>query len=420
MNGLWKNGKWPGAIRRWSAAAPGNLALGVVSVALAVALWVAVTIHNNPTEPQDWEVRAEPRNLPGKYIVTAIEPQKVKARFLIPRSVKDDYSPADEARGEIDLSRVEEEAAGREEFTLERQVRILSGHSDVQASPLTPVKVTIELARSKRVPVQVKSTGNPQVGYVAEVQPPSVSEVTVTGSKGNLALVEYVTADIKLDGLTVSVDPSVDLQPRNRDGHLVSGVTVQPRDTTVRIKVTQVLFERQVAVDVRVRGQPRLGVRITSVVADPALVKVSGPLEQINSISSVPTEEIDIEGAQQDVRRPVRLRPPQNITSSTQTVTVTIGLQVVRASAPVSVVPRVINVRADLTATLITPVVAVTLSGPLGELAQLRATDVSVIVNVAGLGPGIHRVEPQVFVPPNLHYESTAPEKVEVSITPAR
>jgi YbbR domain-containing protein len=154
--------------------------------------------------------------------------------------------------------------------------------------------------------------------------------------------------------------------------------------------------------------------------ADPVLVKVSGPLDIINSISSIPTDDVDIEGAVQDVKRFVRLRPPLNVTTSTQTVTATVGLLAVRASAPVSVVPRVSNLGVNLTASLVTPIVAITLSGPLGDLAQLRATDVSVIVNVAGLGPGTHRVEPQVFVPPNLQQESIVPDKVEVVITPAR
>jgi YbbR domain-containing protein len=210
------------------------------------------------------------------------------------------------------------------------------------------------------------------------------------------------------------------LQPRNREAQPAGGVTVQPADTTVRVKVTQVLFERQVPVDIRVRGQPRLGFRVTSMAADPPLVKVSGPLDIINSISSIPTDDVDIEGAVQDVKRLVRLRPPTNVTASTQTVTATVGLLALKASAPVSVVPRVTNLGANLSASLVTPVVAVTVSGPLGDLAELRATQVSVIVNVAGLGPGTHRVTPEVFVPPNLQQESIAPEKVEVIITPAR
>jgi YbbR domain-containing protein len=419
MNNQRSGYELPGFVRRWGASAPGNLMLGIVSIALAIVIWVAVTIHENPKEPEDWEVRADARNVPSKYIVS-IDPQKVKVRFRIPRSMKGDYQPDADARGEVDLSHVEEEANGREEFVVERPVHIISGHRDVEVEPLATVKVTVELAQTKTVPVQVKTSGIPQLGYVAEASPPGAPEAIIRGTKGSLKLVEYVTADVKLDGLTVSVDHNVSLQPRNRDGQPAGGVTVQPEDTTVRVKVTQVLFERQVPVDIRVRGQPKLGYRLTSMTADPVLVKVSGPLDIINSISSIPTDDVDIEGAVQDVKRFVRLRPPLNVTTSTQTVTATVGLLAVRASAPVSVVPRVSNLGVNLTASLVTPIVAITLSGPLGDLAQLRATDVSVIVNVAGLGPGTHRVEPQIFVPPNLQQESIVPEKVEVVITPAR
>jgi YbbR domain-containing protein len=204
MNNRQNGYELPEFVRRWGEAVPGNLVLGVVSVALSVVIWVAVTIHVDPIEPEDWEVRAEARNQPSKYIV-AIDPQKVKVRFRVPRSVRDDYEPAEDARGEVDLSRIEEEANGREEFVVERPVHIVSGHRDVEVEALGTVKVTVELAQTKTVPVQVKTSGIPQLGYVAEASPPGAAEAVIRGTKGSLKLVEYVTADVKLDGLTVSV-----------------------------------------------------------------------------------------------------------------------------------------------------------------------------------------------------------------------
>jgi YbbR domain-containing protein len=115
----------------------------------------------------------------------------------------------------------------------------------------------------------------------------------------------------------------------------------------------------------------------------------------------------------------VRVQPPKGITANEQSVRVTVALQMVPAFASIPAPPRVINLGAGLTATVIDPtgqIVALNVNGPLAVLAQLRPTDISVTVDVAGLGPGRHRLPPRVFMPQTLQLESIVPDRVEVEI----
>jgi hypothetical protein len=86
----------------------------------------------------------------------------------------------------------------------------------------------------------------------------------------------------------------------------------------------------------------------------------------------------------------------------------------------VGVIPRVVNLAPGLAATLVTPSVAVLVSGPLPDVLALRPADVSVTVDAAGLGPGTHRLEPRIVLPPGLSLDGSTPDRVELTIGTAR
>ena len=60
--------------------------------------------------------------------------------------------------------------------------------------------------------------------------------------------------------------------------------------------------------------------------------------------------------------------------------------------------------------------VNVLLSGPSERLQRLLPTEVSVKTNLAGLGPGLHRVKPIVSVPETVEIDSISPEFINVVI----
>jgi YbbR domain-containing protein len=402
--------------RRWGAAVTANASLGLLSVVLAVVVWVVVSNSERPTSTKSFEVRLEAAGVPRGYVASGISPDKVSVTVRGPANVVRGL-PSDDIKAKVDLSGIGDRAVGTE-FTVDGIVKVETPRRVKGEAALASVRVTLEQLTTKRKPVRMRQVGVPPVGYEADIGPPDPLEVLVIGAPRNVDAVEFVGGDVKLDGLTVSVPQPVTLEARNNSGQTIGGVTVQPDRATVKVNVVAKVFQRQIVVDVGWRGQPKTGVKVASVSADPALVTVVGPLELINNLTSVKTDVVDVEGADRDVKRSVRLQLPSGVTATVQAVSVTVGLQVVRASAPLSVVPRLINLGPNLTATLSPPVVAVNLTGPLGDLTQLRPTDVAVTVDVTGLGPGSFEREPKVeAVPPNLQLESVAPGKVRVEIS---
>jgi YbbR domain-containing protein len=242
------------------------------------------------------------------------------------------------------------------------------------------------------------------------------AEVTITGTRRDIDSVECAAAVLRLTGLTVSVSNQVPLDPRDAAGRAIGGVTVLPPTATVNAKIRQDLFPRQLVTDVRLQGRPAAGYAVTSVRVEPPLASVVGPLDTVGSLNSIPTEVIDIEGAKSDIVRAVALEIPPGVSSGDRRSVVTITIQPVRGPGSVGVAPRIMNLDAGLTATLNTPVVAVLITGPLPDVLALKPADVTVTVDATGLGPGTHRLEPKVVVPPNLALDGTSPDRVEIAI----
>jgi YbbR domain-containing protein len=56
------------------------------------------------------------------------------------------------------------------------------------------------------------------------------------------------------------------------------------------------------------------------------------------------------------------------------------------------------------------------LSGPIPQLQTLKASDVEVIIDLFGLEPGVHKVQPTVFLPDDFRVDAILPEMIEVTI----
>jgi YbbR domain-containing protein len=405
--------------RAWETA--GVVGLGLLSLGVAVVLWVVVRNNQNPEQRIFLQVRLEGDPIPSNYQATRYTPEAVQVTVIGPRNQIRDLK-ADQLSARVDISGFQGAPDGQQELEVEGRIGItVKGNDKVRGVPeVTSAKVQLERQERREVRIQPKAAGAPPVGFESEGITAEEAIALVTGTRGNLNAVDSVVAEISLDGQTVSFSKHVPLQARDRDGRTVGGVAVQPQNVTVTVRLKQNFYPRQVVVNITPRGRPKIGYTVTAVRAEPQMVTVFGPIDQINALAGISTDAIDIEGADRDVTRPVKLQLPPGVTASQQNVIASVSLRAERSSGSLGVVPRVINVGPGLTAQLITPIVALNISGPLGDVAQLRSDAVAVTVDVAGLGPGTHKIEPKLVLGPTVQLDSIVPDKVEVVISPSR
>jgi hypothetical protein len=76
-----------------------------------------------------------------------------------------------------------------------------------------------------------------------------------------------------------------------------------------------------------------------------------------------------------------------------------------------------VGVSTGLTASLQTPTVVVSLSGPLPTLLQLTQADIVVTVDASSLGPGVYRLEPKVGLPPGILVDGVVPDRISLTLS---
>jgi YbbR domain-containing protein len=176
---------------------------------------------------------------------------------------------------------------------------------------------------------------------------------------------------------------------------------------------------REVAVRVNLVGQPASGYRLEAIKVEPNTVVLRGDSDLVNEVPGfVETQPLSVEGAMAEVRSRVSLIIPPGVTSSEgDIVDVTAAVVPVEDSDRITLKPTVRGTGLGLDASVALDTVDVIVSGPQTKLASLGPDDIFVILDLTGLLPGSHVLEPKVLKPDDIRLEGVLPETVEVVIT---
>lgn len=390
-----------------------NKSLAALSLVMAVALWVYVTDQQNPTVTDflPTPLAVEPVEIPQGLAVANV-PETVSVRVSAPSDLWARLT-ADDFHATADLSGL---PAGEHDVSV--RVRPARGRSSLRVVEIFPsrVRIRLEPMAQKQVPVVVNVTGAPPLGYELGEATASPAQVTVTGPQDTVELVEAAAIDINIAGATTNIQQTATLTPRNLSrGFTVDGVNLNPPNVTIRVPVTQRVFNRTYVVSASLRGSPAVGYRVTTVEVEPAAVTALGSLPALEALNVITTEDVDIGGATADVVRTARLRLPEGISvSGRQDVLVRVRIGVVVGETVISVAPTWQNLPSGLTLSYITPAVLVKVTGPQPILQRLSSRDIFVTVNLSGLTAGRQSVSPKIEVPAELQVSDVQPSQVEV------
>lgn len=392
-----------------------NWGLGLLSLALAVSLWVFVTERENPTrtETVPGTIEVEAVNVPPELAVTSITPGSVRVRVSASESALADLGSED-FRATVDLSE-----ATAQEVSLEVSVESSADRVEIEAAVPISVTVALENLTSRSVPVEAHPVGQLPAGFEMGELTVEPTEAVVTGPESLVLGVEAVDAEVSLTGVRTDLEQRATLRPRGVNDTVIEGLSVEPENATVSLEVVQVDFTIFSRVTPEITGQLAAGYNVTGVQVEPLFVSVSGPVEAlqaIDAVAGVPTEEVSIDGAQDDVTRTVALRLPEDVRTDRPTVTVTVSVEPQVGQFAFSVAPRVTGLAPELVADLSQTSVEVRLAGSYETLNALSAEEIGVTVDLSGLEVGTHSVAVQVQPPPDTIVVGVTPAQLDITI----
>ncbi len=392
----------------------------LLAILLSMAVWVSAVFANDPNvdDVVSGEVTLEQIGLAENLVFLDAPPDSVSVRLRAPQSVWQKINDNPElVKATVNFSGVE---AGS--YTLEVNVTVQT--SPAQILEVLPETVTVSLENEvvEDMRVDLVRVGEPAAGFQVDAFSLTPDTVSVSGPESRVGLVTQVVGTLSIAGVREDFTDQVTLVPVDENNRQISGVTVSPSVSEVRMQISQIGGYRDVAVRVETIGQPLSGYRVTSVAVEPPTVTLYSENEEIIAgiqgfVSTLP---IDLTDQTEDIEVSLGLDLPDEVlrVGDEQTVLVSIGIAPIVTSLTLTVPISVLDLAPGFRADLSPDTVDVIITGPEPVIQNLTTEDVVVYVSLDGFGEGSFLVEPEFEVLlEQLNIDSINPDTIEVIIS---
>ncbi len=286
-----------------------NWPLKMLSVGLAVVIWVYVLMTANPWTVRQIEVPVTIRRLPEGLQMMSITPPAVRVR-IAGRQRRVERVTTDEMTA---MAWLKDPGVGESEAPV--TVSVGSQLRGVRVIGTGPATVVVSLDRTIQQPraVQVSIRGLPAPGFEAVGQSCQPNEVTVSGPQTIVRSVARAVAVVDISGIDSTRALVSPIEARDARDMPVTGVKVHPATADVRVRVARV-NTKTVPI---VLGELTVasGLRIESIDVSPQVITVTGDPAVLAPLRSVRTEPVAFGPDETAVRVQVQL--PRGVTAVT-------------------------------------------------------------------------------------------------------
>ena len=275
-----------------------------------------------------------------------------------------------------------------------------------------PTQITVELAQliAQQKPVEI-NVEPPPINYQFENLTGDIQQARVEGAAEDVSAVTQVQAELDLSEVRNPVERTISLRAVDAEGRTVGNVTVAPRNVTVTVDVIQRDDVLRTAVRPVILAET-LPQAYQYRLEDwtPREVFITGPPDARDALTrsggTVPTEPISLEGRTTDFELTVpldlpdenlRVLPDPDAGQTDNTVTVEISLIPQTASVQIdNITIELIGVPDQFTATVNPEVVSILLNGPVAQVQDITAQEVTAIIDLNNYEPGTYDIAPGI------------------------
>jgi YbbR domain-containing protein len=364
----------------------------IISVVIALVLWVYVVGEINPTVTKTLD------NIPVKLLNT----ENHVSKGLVALNSTDIYVSLTVEGKRADILGLNSSNIlvtadlfgyyGLGENYINVNVELPNGITLVESKP-SKVKVNIDELVTESKPVKINFTGALKEGIEPGQRTMKPESIEIYGARSIVDQVSYIGSEVATSKLSTEITTlKVKAFPFNAAGEVVENVKL----ATDTIEVTTKLMSTKVVqLSVGVIGQESPDLQITSFEI-PNTVKIRGDQEAIDLIEGVSAKEIDLNEYKTSAEIPLEVFLPEGVeladaSQSLFAKLVIKGLSSKSFEYNTSVI-KIQGLETGFTAEIVPSNLIVSVADKDNVLSEINSTDVLITIDLQNLGVGTHQV----------------------------
>lgn len=313
-----------------------NWLLKIISLVASVLLWFYVQAERPPNMVRTVFARVVPQNQPEDIDVSNI-PQQIPISIFGPSPSVERVKDL-EIQAVLDLRNLKAEKPSAVPI---RPTIVLPDYArNVAYDPPLPIKVQVNPQQQTQMTIVPLYPNEPPAGFhyaSPEIRP---RIVTLTGLAQPLNQVERVVVNAAPPEPGASIDGDFTVLALDKEKKVVQGVKIDPERVHVTVALKEEPAAKVVTVSPSLVDQPQPPYVLKAVSVKPNQVRVKGPLERLNQLYTLSTEDIPIKNLSGDQTIKANLLIPPDLTvygldgQRITTVMVTVSVGEVGAKPP--------------------------------------------------------------------------------------
>lgn len=419
-----------------------NIPLKIMSVAVAVVVWLIVVNIDNPVGTNYYTLTnvelinkeyVESSDTIGKMCMPEEKQDSIRIAITTNKKIRDKIKVSD-ITATADL----QQAVSLDTNPVMVPITVTCSVPGVTPNDIkvTPQNLSVNLDEKETQEFVVNvSRGDTKPGKDYEVGSLTANpeKVRITGPKSLVNKIDKVNATISLDGNTQDFTQDVNLTiiDKNQEALSDSEMNSLRIENNAKVSVTARLWKiRQgVGISAGYVGSPASGYQVGTVTTVPDTISVAGSTEGLETLTqndntiTIPADSIDISGESRDVERKISLKDllPDNVkltSDSSEDVWVTVSI-LPEGSREFTLSTKDIEVKNkpdDLQVTFETAQIEIRIKSDTEDLDDLNTeTDIKASIDLKGKEEGNYKVPVTLSLPDG--YETVENVSTEVGIS---
>jgi YbbR domain-containing protein len=382
-----------------------NFSIKIISVLLAVFLWLFVTNNDNP---QDVKKLSVPINVINENSLASrgifLRNNNYQRNVVLNvRGRREKIKNISEADFEItlDFSKIKDSRVTRLAIDPVKYIGTDVSIDEISIEYLSPLEVDLSLEKidEKSFSVQLSTTGNPKESYKAVKTVITPDKIILRGLESIINTVDSIKTSVDLKDIDRNLSVKKTCKVYNKSGREITGLSGN-LDITVDVDVA-----REVPLQVVTRGKPAKNYIDGNRTVKPDKILIAGAPDIINNIDYLNTEPVNIENASKNISKASAIKLPEGVSIYGDNKKVTVSIEIQQLSEKdISINIADIafsNMETDnsLKYSVLLQPVSVKIQGIGQQLDSLNPANLNPTIDVAGLGEGTYKLPLKVVLP---------------------